>query len=135
LSLLPILSISEERQAKLDSLSYGEYLHSPEWGLIRQAKLQAQSWCELCGSTAALQVHHNIYPKHRGSESLPMLTVLCDSCHVVFHYRLTVSDPRLQGISLVLQNERNPDWVWALEGYRAQLLEEGVSTTEQTTQN
>jgi len=44
---------------------------------------------------------------------------------------LTVSDPRLQGLRLILQNERNPDWVWALEGYRAQLLEgEGVSTTE-----
>lgn len=131
----PILTISDERQAELDKLSYRGYLNSPEWGLIRQAKLQVQPWCELCGSTAALQIHHSVYPERRGGESLSMLTVLCDSCHTVFHHRLTVSDPRLQGLRLILQNERNPDWVWALEGYRAQLLEEGISTTEQTTQN
>lgn len=127
----PVLTISDERQAELDSLNYQEYLHTPEWGLIREAKLAVQPWCELCASTEDPQVHHSVYPKHRGDESLPMLTVLCDSCHTVFHHRLTVSDPRLQGLRLILQNERNPDWVWALEGYRAQLLEgEGVSTTE-----
>ena len=127
----PVLTISDERQIELDDLSYRAYLDSPEWSLIREAKLEAQPWCELCGATVTLQVHYNVYPKHRGSESLPMLTVLCDACHTVFHHRLTLSDPRLQGISLVLQNEQSLDWVWTFEAYRAQLLEgEGVSTTE-----
>jgi len=131
LNLSPILTISDKRQTELDKLSYRDYLDSPEWERIRQAKLEVQPWCELCGATTALQVHHSVYPERRGGESLPMLTVLCDSCHAVFHHRLTVSDPRLRGLRLILQNERNLDWVWVLEGYRTQLLEgEGVSTTE-----
>lgn len=130
MTLSPILTISEDRQAVLDNLSYREYLDSPEWGLIREAKLAVQPWCELCASTGDLQVHHNIYPKHRGGESLPMLTVLCDLCHTVFHHRLTLSDPRLQGIRLVLQNEQDSEWIWTLEAYRAYLFEEqGVNTT------
>ena len=130
MGLSPILTISDERQATLDSLSYREYLQTPEWAQIRKAALEAQPWCSLCNSSAGLEVHHNTYSRHRAQETLAMLAVLCDLCHTTFHHRLTASDPRLQGLRLVLQNERNPDWVWILEGYRTQLLEEGVSTTE-----
>ena len=130
MNLSPILTISDKRQAELDGLSYQEYLHTPEWSQIREAAIEAQPWCSLCNSNTGLEVHHSVYPERRGGESLPMLTVLCDRCHTAFHHRLTISDPRLQGLRLVLQNEQSLDWIWILERYRTQLLEEGVSTTE-----
>ena len=132
----PIITVSETRQAELDAMPYLEYLQSWEWYRIKKAKLAEQPHCQLCGSTSELQIHHNHYPEHRGTEALSDLTVLCDPCHESFHYRINTTDPRIQGANLILEYEKNLEQVWVIEEYRTNLLNEvrsekyrGISAT------
>jgi 5-methylcytosine-specific restriction endonuclease McrA len=73
------------RQNELRAMSYPEYLKTREWQAKRnRALIRAGNRCQLCGSTARLDVHHNHYYR-RGYELLEDLVVLCRSCHEHFH--------------------------------------------------
>jgi 5-methylcytosine-specific restriction endonuclease McrA len=64
--------------------NYGEYLRSEAWQERRHAVLnRAGHRCQVCGSSQALNVHHNTYSR-LGAELESDLCVLCRTCHEVF---------------------------------------------------
>lgn len=66
---------------------YAKYLRSPHWLALRQRALdRAKHFCEACGSTDQLQVHHKTYERLR-NERLDDLQVLCRGCHASTHGR------------------------------------------------
>lgn len=76
------------RKRLLARMPYAEYLCTPDWIERRNRKLkQANHRCELCNSTASLQVHHKTYAR-RGDELDSDLIVLCDVCHAKHHGKL-----------------------------------------------
>jgi len=72
------------RGASISDL-YDAYLRSADWARRRKAALLAAGHaCQLCKSTAHLEVHHNTY--ERVGRELPSdLIVLCARCHAKHH--------------------------------------------------
>lgn len=68
------------------SKKYIEYLESDKWNDIRiNAIRNANYKCQRCHRKGKLFVHHKIYPKIYGTETLRMLSVLCEKCHKKMH--------------------------------------------------
>lgn len=73
------------RAEQLRLMPYAEYLQTPEWQEMRRFALEAAGHrCQVCNSAKSLQVHHRTYER-RGHEDLQDLTVLCKSCHELYH--------------------------------------------------
>lgn len=65
--------------------SYQDYLKSPEWQAKRVAALRrAHGQCQVCNSNKNLDVHHRTYAR-LGHEDDADLTVLCRTCHEIYH--------------------------------------------------
>ena len=93
--------MDEKRLAELRAMPYEEYLQTPEWGERRDFMLQqAGNRCQVCNSPEDLNVHHRTYER-RGNEEHGDLTVLCQSCHAWFHYRMNEHE-RLHHVTLSL---------------------------------
>lgn len=74
-----------DRLEELRSMPYREYLRTPEWRERRLTALaRAEHRCEVCNATSNLEAHHRTYAR-RGEEQDSDLTVLCRSCHGLFH--------------------------------------------------
>lgn len=74
-----------KRQQELQSMSYSDYLETPEWNEKRkQALKRARYHCQVCNNDGVLHVHHRTY-ENRGSEYASDLLVLCADCHEHFH--------------------------------------------------
>lgn len=58
---------------------YGMYLKSEYWQDVRARKLNHRPFCEECGATKLLQIHHKEY--NLFMERLSDLQVLCGECH------------------------------------------------------
>ena len=70
--------------------NYKQYLLSPKWKELRkQAIHAAQGKCQVCNSTLRLDVHHREYPRIWGEEPISFLTVLCHTCHKLYHRKTT----------------------------------------------
>jgi hypothetical protein len=78
--------ISAVRLAELSTMSYRDYLRTPEWRRTRAAAIErAGGHCSLDHAhTGPLQVHHATYER-RGLERPGDLTVLCEACHRLHH--------------------------------------------------
>lgn len=64
---------------------YYKATHGPEWNRRRAAAIEAaDSRCQVCYSPDDLHVHHRTY-KRLGAELPGDLTVLCKTCHNLFH--------------------------------------------------
>lgn len=65
---------------------YQDYLQTIKWKRIRNRKLSEIPFCQVCGATNHLEVHHCTYA-HICDEDNHMndLTVLCHNCHSLFH--------------------------------------------------
>jgi replicative DNA helicase len=75
----------QSRAEELRTMSYERYLQTPEWQERRQEALErAENRCQVCYGSDSLDVHHRTYER-RGSERPGDLTVLCRSCHYLFH--------------------------------------------------
>jgi DNA-directed RNA polymerase subunit RPC12/RpoP len=76
------------RQQKADALKvmpYSAYLKSGHWHDTREkALLRAGYKCQICSAPNGLHVHHRTYAR-RGDEAKDDVTVLCASCHSIFH--------------------------------------------------
>jgi hypothetical protein len=58
---------------------------SKDWDRLKRQKLNAVgNTCQICNSPDNLHVHHRTY-KRIFNERLNDLTVLCASCHLLFH--------------------------------------------------
>lgn len=66
--------------------SYSDYLQTIQWKRIRNRKLDKFPYCQECGVTDNLEIHHLTYT-HVGDEENHMedLMVLCHNCHTRFH--------------------------------------------------
>lgn len=70
---------------KKQYVDYKAYLQSDHWKKTRVIALErANHHCQVCNSTDRLNVHHRTYER-LGSEDPEDLTVLCESCHKLFH--------------------------------------------------
>jgi len=66
--------------------SYAAYRRSPEWAKKREAALErADHRCQVCNSPHELEVHHRTY-ENLCAEKPSDLTVLCGTCHGIFHH-------------------------------------------------
>lgn len=69
----------------LRTMPYDEYLQTDHWKDVRtQALRRAGYRCQVCNDGGQLDVHHRTYER-RGEEAPGDVTVLCRSCHSVFH--------------------------------------------------
>jgi hypothetical protein len=78
--------VNESRLTELRAMPYRLYLKTPEWRRTRAAALmRAGNGCSLdADHTKELVVHHRSYER-LGIELDSDLTVLCRSCHELFH--------------------------------------------------
>lgn len=77
--------ISPARLAELRSLSYSDYLHTPEWNSKRiQVFMRDGRRCRVCNSGVGINAHHRSY-EQLGNEPLGDLITLCKACHSLFH--------------------------------------------------
>jgi 5-methylcytosine-specific restriction endonuclease McrA len=54
---------------------------------VRLEVLKRDSWkCQLCGSMQNLNVHHQTFKSHGGSNAINNLIAVCSSCHFKIHY-------------------------------------------------
>ena len=60
---------------------------SPEaYAQLRLVVLNRDSWrCQNCGSLQNLEVHHQQFRSHSGSDSEENLITLCNDCHLSQH--------------------------------------------------
>ena len=62
---------------RLDPVSYEK---------LRLQVLRRDSWrCQYCGATSNLEVHHQQFRSHCGSDSEENLITLCSVCHAAIH--------------------------------------------------
>jgi 5-methylcytosine-specific restriction endonuclease McrA len=53
---------------------------------LRRNVLERDGWrCQVCGSTAGLEVHHIRRRSHSGDDSESNLITLCSRCHRAIH--------------------------------------------------
>ncbi len=55
--------------------------YPPDWEERRQAKRSEQPFCEACGRSMSLHVHHRVRVGNGGNHSRSNLAMLCESCH------------------------------------------------------
>lgn len=86
-----IESLSENDEAKLayiiQRMQYPVFLKTAYWFAVSHTvKAKALMCCQVCNSSGVIHVHHRSY-QHHGYEHKHLidLTVLCDSCHGLFH--------------------------------------------------
>lgn len=76
---------------------YADYLQSPHWKAVRTVALYwAGRRCQVCNSDDSPEVHHRTYERV-GAEQPADVTVLCGTCHYLYHKRAPAvpeTDPR-----------------------------------------
>jgi 5-methylcytosine-specific restriction endonuclease McrA len=63
--------------------------------LIYQQIVEEQPYCQLCGSTEWLEIHHIIYKSQLGKTTKDNLIRLCKKCHMKCHSNKRVWQPIL----------------------------------------
>jgi len=67
----------KQPQLRLDPEAYAD---------LRQQVLRRDAWrCQSCGARSDLEVHHQDFRSHGGSDSELNLITLCDACHRQAH--------------------------------------------------
>lgn len=52
---------------------------------VYQKIVEEQKWCQLCGSTNWLEIHHIMYRSQGGNNDERNLIRLCKQCHMLVH--------------------------------------------------
>lgn len=72
----------------LQEMPYSQYMNTDHWKQKCQQKLEScRRACQICNGEDRLVVHHRTYER-LGQEDLEDLTVLCRSCHGIFHGKI-----------------------------------------------
>lgn len=89
---MKIEDIYKVRNSKLEQngyLSYQEYLNSEEWSCIKSKirKRTASKWrfCNVCGGSKYLDIHHSSYKVIGTTNPGNTVKVLCRNCHSELH--------------------------------------------------
>jgi replicative DNA helicase len=84
--------LSPDRLEALRTMPYELYLQTPEWQERRERALErAEGKCQICNTSEGLDAHHRTYER-RGNERPADITVLCRSCHALFHAMQRLKD-------------------------------------------
>ena len=80
-------------KAKLDGLTYQQYIDSEEWWRLRQKAMRKAKKTCTCGRRAC-QVHHKKYPDNGQwwLDDIKNLVCLCGECHQNTHHLLPPPD-------------------------------------------
>lgn len=71
--------------ASSQHINYDDYIQSKDWReRADAAKERAGHRCQVCNSTGQLDAHHRTYER-LGSELPEDITVMCRTCHTLFH--------------------------------------------------
>jgi hypothetical protein len=75
------------RDARLQTMSYAEYLRTPEWDEKRRAAYRKADYrCQLCDASGTeLHAHHRSYARRAREREEGDLIVLCANCHKRVH--------------------------------------------------
>jgi hypothetical protein len=83
-------------------LSYGEYLKSELWQIIRNKVLQRnENKCQLCGKPAKVVHHAGYYEEQLRGDELSHLFSLCHFCHRKIEFDSTEYDRKLSAESVI----------------------------------
>tara|TARA_Y100000034_G_scaffold117749_1_gene157596 strand:+ start:38189 stop:38956 length:768 start_codon:yes stop_codon:yes gene_type:complete len=78
---------------------YRLYLETDVWKSLSQERLKVDDYrCRMCNRDAEC-VHHRVYPKVLGEETINDLTSLCNTCHKNFHKPPCLDDLKNQPLS------------------------------------
>lgn len=81
----PVWIVRSGEEAAATPVGYEDYLRSAKWQRKRRAALaRAEHRCQVCSGRDRLNVHHRTYER-LGDERPADLTVLCETCHEIFH--------------------------------------------------
>jgi len=106
-----------------------EYLRSEHWRTVRQGALErADHRCQVCNGDKHLDVHHRTYER-LGAELDHDLTVLCRTCHSVFHDRKR--NPKKPAKSKRPSQSRDDAFAQRREYALAAIRENGPMTTRE----
>lgn len=64
----------------MSKLNLDKYYETPWWKELSRKTREKTPYCELCGATKNLHVHHKVYRPYREKRS--QLQVLCEQCHL-----------------------------------------------------
>lgn len=71
-------------------MEYKDYLTTNHWDKTRKQKLSKKDFCQICGSSSNIHIHHKRYKKRNKTvlfnEKDNDLMVLCSSCHRLWHH-------------------------------------------------
>jgi len=71
----------KQPRVKLDPDSYRK---------LHREVLKRDGWrCQMCGSMQGLEVHHQTFRSHSGSDQEQNLVTLCKGCHKIVHRKET----------------------------------------------
>lgn len=62
---------------------------------VYQKIVEEQKWCQLCGSTSNLHIHHIYYRSQGGMTIEKNLIRLCENCHRLVHSNKKKYQPML----------------------------------------
>ena len=85
--------LNKRRKAQLATMTYENYLKTPEWYRMRNHHLRVAGFqCQICGKgTRPLHLHHRKYSV-RGLEQFQDLIVMCRDCHYLYHEHVKRTD-------------------------------------------
>jgi len=82
-----LVYLAQSLRDEASAVDYDEYIQSEEWfARAYAAKVRAGHRCQVCYSPDKIQAHHRTYDR-LGNELPTDITVLCDKCHKLFHFR------------------------------------------------
>jgi len=71
-------------------------LDDREYAELREQVLRRDSWrCQFCGSMTNLEVHHQRFRSHSGTDDENNLITLCNRCHSSVHKHDRRNRPRM----------------------------------------
>ena len=76
---------------------------------VKRLLLQQAPYCDICGSTRALQLHHIYLIKHGFPTRLEHCCLLCPTCHAELHVRFD------RYLDEVFKNDPNADFLQIYE--------------------
>jgi hypothetical protein len=79
-------TFGDKKRTDVINEDYERYIKSKDWQCKRYQKLEEIDYCEECGSTKNLHVHHLTYDNFM-DEPMEDLQVLCKECHMKVHGR------------------------------------------------
>lgn len=96
-NIVVLKTISDEKK------NYRSFMSTELWRKTRNKKLSECNYCQKCGDKNHLNIHHKSYKgKLKYFPPMSNLTVLCKTCHELFHKQFGVKEVMIKETDLFL---------------------------------